>query len=328
MSLPSAPAEFTLTSPTLRTLCQGAIVVPSRAALFQVQGKGALECLQGLLTNDLAGPGLGAAVYGALLTTKGMIAADCWVLREPDGFLVQADAGARQTVLEVFRRSLPPRLAKVTDRSDAWSVAWALGVGGADRARAIGLPVPAEPERVLRAGAEDDSLRVAAGTAAAPFSVLLAGSAAAVDQAVGRLLQDGAALGGESELAAARVLAGWPTLGREIDDRTLPQEVRFDEIGGVSYTKGCYTGQETVARVHFRGHVNRLLRGVVASAGPLSEAILLHEGKDVGTLRTVVRLEDRVLGLAVVRREVEPGTEVMAGERSCRVVVLPFGEIR
>ena len=63
-------------------------------------------------------------------------------------------------------------------------------------------------------------------------------------------------------MQAARILAGWPALGAEIDERTLPQEVRYDEIGGVSYTKGCYTGQETVARLHFRGHPNRELRGL------------------------------------------------------------------
>src|SRR6266702_809001 len=66
----------------------------------------------------------------------------------------------------------------------------------------------------------------------------------------------------EAALALSRVLAGWPGLASEVDEKTIPQEVRFDEIGGVSYTKGCYTGQETVSRLHFRGHANRNLRGL------------------------------------------------------------------
>ena len=92
---------------------------------------------------------------------------------------------------------------------------------------------------------------------------LLIGSQAAVE-AAGRARSTGAgATGGTSEdREAARILAGWPRLGAEIEERTLPQEVRYDEIGGVSYTKGCYTGQETVARLHFRGHTNRELRGL------------------------------------------------------------------
>ena len=77
-----------------------------------------------------------------------------------------------------------------------------------------------------------------------------------------RLVAAGARPGDEGDHHAARILAGWPALGAEIDERTLPQEVRYDEIGGVSYTKGCYTGQETVARLHFRGHPNRELRGL------------------------------------------------------------------
>jgi folate-binding protein YgfZ len=329
MTSPVAPAEFELTGASLRSLCQSAVVVPGRAALFQIRGKGALDCLQGLLTNDLVGPGVGSAVYGALLTPKGLIVADCWVIQEADGFLVQAEGSAGEAVSQVFRKTIPPRIATVTDRSGEWAVAWGLGEV-ASHTGLIGLPLPAEPGRVMRAGPADDGIRVVSGTPAAPFSMLLAGPANAVQDTVGRLVQNGATRGGEAELAAARVLAGWPTLGREIDDRTLPQEVRFDEIGGVSYTKGCYIGQETVARVHFRGHVNRLLRGVVAPAGPLSDLALRRGrgGREVGSIRTVVRLDDRLLGLAVLRREVEPGAELLAGDRSFRVVLLPFGEIR
>src|SRR5207253_1404740 len=73
----------------------------------------------------------------------------------------------------------------------------------------------------------------------------------------GRLAAAGAVEADPAMLELARILAGWPRLGAEVDEKTIPQEVRFDEIGGVSYTKGCYTGQETVARLHFRGRAGR-----------------------------------------------------------------------
>ena len=127
----------------------------------------------------------------------------------------------------------------------------------------------------------------------------------------------GALRGEAGDLHAARILAGWPALGVEIDEKTLPQEVRYDEIGGVSYTKGCYTGQETVARIHFRGHTNRELRGLAwrEPGAPDGRRGRSPREKEVGTVRSTLTVDGRTLGLALVRREVEPGAEVMAGGR-------------
>ena len=86
----------------------GATVVPAPMAIFRVEGAGALTCLQGLLTNDLDGPGVHSLVYGALLTPKGMIVLDLWVLRDSAGFTLVAPMGAREAALELFKRSLPP----------------------------------------------------------------------------------------------------------------------------------------------------------------------------------------------------------------------------
>jgi folate-binding protein YgfZ len=122
------------------------------------------------------------------------------------------------------------------------------------------------------------------------------------------------------------VLAGWPALGHEIDEKTLPQEVRFDEIGGVSYTKGCYVGQETVARVHFRGHPNRHLEGLLFEREPTTHSAVLAEGNDVGRVTAQVWLgsKHRWLGLAVLRREVDPGSSLVASGVGATVVPLPF----
>jgi len=318
--------DFPLPPTPLKTLRAGAVMVRDAPALFQIRGPGALTCLQGLLTQDLAGPGHDTLVYGALLTPKGMVVADAWVVREESGFLLAVDSPAREVVFTLFGRTLPPRLAKVTDLSDTWRAAWMIGDSAPDRlARALGRDVPGAGA-VLRL--ERDGAVLAGGTSPAPFSVLVLGPAAGVDELARAFIAACGHEGGAAELSAARVLAGWPTLGREIDEKTLPQEVRFEENGGVSYTKGCYTGQETVARVHFRGRVNRTLRGIVLSGGaPPEERTLTLGDKAVGDIKTAIVLKDRVIGLAIVRREVENGASVHAGEREAVVTELPFGEV-
>jgi folate-binding protein YgfZ len=318
--------DFSLPPSHLKTLRAGAVMVRDAPAVLQIQGPGALTCLQGLLTQDLSAPGPDTLVYGALLTPKGMIVADAWVVREDSGFLLAIDARAREVVLALFGRTLPPRLARATDLSDSWRAAWMIGGSAPERlARALGCEVPGAGA-VLRTEANGPVL--AGGTPPAPFSVLTLGPIAGIEVLSRAFLSASGHEGGAAELSAARVLAGWPTLGREIDEKTLPQEVRFEENGGVSYTKGCYTGQETVARVHFRGHVNRSLRGVVLQGGePPEDRTLTLGGKTIGDLKSAIVLPDRVIALAMVRRDVENGAPVHAGLREAVVTELPFGEV-
>ena len=320
------PLDFSFPLSRLKLLRSGTVMVRDDPAVLRVEGPGALTCLQGLLTQDLAAPGDDSLVYGAVLTPKGMIIADAWVIREESGFILVSDSGARTAILALLSRTLPPRLARTSDLSDGWAAIWMIGGTAPERlARALGREVPGAG-KVLRTGPAGPVL--AGGTEPAPFRVLCLGPMADLDAIAAAFPAGTACSGQQSDLAAARVLAGWPTLYREIDEKTLPQEVRFEEIGGVSYTKGCYTGQETVARVHFRGHVNRTLRGVVLEgAGPPEDRVLKAGDKDAGRLATALILEDRVLGLALVRREIENGAVLRAGERQARVVPLPFGDV-
>jgi len=318
------PLDFSLPLARLKLLRSGAVMVRDDPAVLRVEGPGALTCLQGLLTQDLAAPGDGSLVYGAVLSPKGMIIADAWVLREETGFILVLDSTARAAMLSLLGRTLPPRLARTSDLSDGWSAIWMIGGAAPDRlARALGREVPGAG-KVLRTAPAGPIL--AGGTEPAPFRVVCLGPRADLDAIAASFPVGTACCGTEADLAATRVLAGWPTLYREIDEKTLPQEVRFEEIGGVSYTKGCYTGQETVARVHFRGHVNRNLRGVVLGGGePPADRVLRAADKEVGRLATALMLEDRVVGLALVRREVANGAVLQAGSREARVVALPFG---
>ena len=122
----------------------------------------------------------------------------------------------------------------------------------------------------------------------------------------------GAVPAGLAAWEIARVEAGRPEWGIDIDENTIPQEANLDELDAISYTKGCYIGQEVVARVHFRGHVNRHLRGLRAAGGgappPTGAQLIDDTGNHVGDVRSAVS-SPRLGGIAIgmVRREVEPG---------------------
>lgn len=305
-------------------LLHGVLAVPTAPSLFQVTGTGALTCLQGLLTNDLDQPGEGAVVFGALLTPKGMIVADLWVFRGPKGFLLLAEPQADEAVRQIFARALPPRLARVERQTGAVAARWLYGDLAIAALAAAHLEVPDAEGR--GAVSEAGRLTILRPPAGAPFRAILLGDPETLSEADQALERAGALQGGVAEREAARIVTGWPLLGAEIREKTLPQEVRFDEIGGVSYTKGCYTGQETVARLHFRGHPNRELRGLVWEGMPLLEDDQVRgpDGKEVGSVSSVLDLDGITLGLTVLRREIAPGATITAGNRAARVVALPF----
>jgi folate-binding protein YgfZ len=304
----------------------GATVVITEPAVFRVTGAGALTCLQGLLTNDLVKPGDGSLVYGAMLTSKGMIVVDAWVMRQGDAITMIIPGIGHAAATEIFRRQLPPRLAQVTDLTGSAHAAWLLGARAFQTLAESGVGTAESAGRVVSVGGELSPVALGLGPESAPFVAVAVGLAPAVTVLTERLLAAGARVGDDTDLHAARIIAGWPALGMEIDERTLPQEVRYDELGGVSYTKGCYLGQETVARLHFRGHTNRELRGLRwrGEATPGQPAVMLGE-REVGVVRSMLQLSDRVLGLGVLRREVSPGDEVSVAGSQAQVVHLPFG---
>ena len=315
-----------LTREELADVRLGALAVVRDAAVFSVTGPGAVACMQGLLTNDVERPGDDSLVYGAVLTPKGMIVADMWVLRTPQDLTLVAESMAQAPLAETFQRSLPPRLARVSDQSEEMQVLWLVGRGAFEALIRAGLgPLPSAAGRVTVIDTVRGRLLVALGHDTTPFAAFLVGREGAIALALDVLSGVHVSTFEPRLLESARILAGWPRLGQEIGDRTLPQEVRFDDIGGVSYTKGCYTGQETVARVHFRGHVNRELRGIrwdhPSEPGDLE---VLKDGKPVGQITSTLLLDDRGLALGLLRRETAVGDTVEVGGRLATVVALPF----
>ncbi len=290
--------DVTLTEAECHTLHTQRLLTLRDDAVFRLEGPGVTDCLQGLLTNDVLAGGEHGLVWGAVLTPKGMIISDAWVRREgATAATVIVPSVARAQIQSLFRHVLPPRLAKSVDQTGVVTVGWFLGR-------------PPEGDETARPHGP------------APFSAMLLSHAP--HEAAHRYEGMGWQVVPSSIADASKLLLGWPTLGREIDERTMVQEVRFDELEGVRYDKGCYTGQETVARLHFRGHPNRALRAIswTEGEGPNTKAVTVEQ-KPVGGLTTVAKLGSQMLALAVLRREIGVGDRVIAGEVEATVTALP-----
>ncbi len=134
----------------------------------------------------------------------------------------------------------------------------------------------------------------------------------------------GAASGDAFEVA--RIEAGIPRYGREFDGDSMPAEAGLVERA-ISFTKGCYPGQEPVARLHYRGRANRGLRGLrFAAPAPAPGTRVTVAGADVGRVTSVADSERfGPIGLAILRREVTDGADGDAGGTALQVVTLPFG---
>jgi folate-binding protein YgfZ len=137
----------------------------------------------------------------------------------------------------------------------------------------------------------------------------------------------GAVPADEAVAEVARVESGRPRYGIDLDDSTIPQEAGLNDRA-VSFTKGCYVGQETVARLHWRGKPNRHLRGLRLSAPAPSGSSLRLGEREVGHVGSVA--DSPAFGpiaLAIVRREAGPGDTLTVGDDgvTARIVELPFG---
>lgn len=315
-----------------------AIVIDrSHRSRMRFTGDRAGETLTGLVTNDIAGLEVGHGNYAAALTPKGKIVADLRIFRDDEGFLVDTSPRAADGWAGIVKKYVNPRVTPYRDESATVRdvgffgpnarhiVAEITGASGA----ALGLLPPYGHATVVMDGARVLVARVP-DIGVEGFELFMTADSF---EMVWRLAVDsGAEPAGLAAWEVARVEAGRPEWGLDIDDSTIPQEANLDELHAISYTKGCYTGQEVVARVHFRGHVNRHLRGLRAAGAdpPVTGGQLVDEsGKLVGDVRSGVsspRLGGIALGM--IRREVEPGAALSvrseAGESRADVSALPF----
>lgn len=300
-------------------------------------GDGAKAALGGLLTNDVTALKPGDGQRAAALTAKGRVIALCRVFDRGTDLLVDCDAAAADGLVAMIRKYVNPRLAKYAVVTEATGC---LGVHGGDAAREIARAIGADEGTRAAIDALGAQANVVIGTGEEALTVVrsddlsidgfdLIGPRDRIGMLRDALVARGALTADADRARTLRVERGLPEWGAEMDAETIPQEAMLDEFGAISFTKGCYTGQEVVARIHFRGHVNRHLRWLT-SAEPLRAGmrVLDANGADVGDVRTSVVSPARgPLAIAMVRREVEPGATVTArddaGELRARVEHLP-----
>ncbi|HEY5053290.1 MAG TPA: glycine cleavage T C-terminal barrel domain-containing protein [Solirubrobacterales bacterium] len=302
----------------LREEC-GLLARSSRGELL-VSGPDAAEYLQGQLTNDVEALEPGDGQYATLLDRKGHIQADMRVLR-PAAEEILLDTEAEG--LEAARRHLQMykigRDVEVADITAVRSILSLIGPRSAEIAGTPPLPEHAN-EPVSVAGVKC----MAAGTASGIDLIVDASGADGLREA---LKAAGAVEVSPEAVEIVRIEAGVPRFGAEMGAATMPAEAGIVETT-VSFTKGCYIGQETVARLHYKGKPNRNLRGLRLSS-PADAGMPLWLGeKDVGSLGSAcVSPHLGPIGLAIVRREAEPGNTLAVGEDgvTAEVVDLPFG---
>ncbi len=313
----------------------------SERGKLALTGTGAIEFLNGQVTNDLAALRAGEGRYAAFLTHKGHMLGDMRVLAvgeqpggEPQELLLDTERVALQALFDMIRRfkvgydvELHKRtlelalLSLIGPRADELAGTTGLAAGAGAASSGAGDLAQAEHSnrRVSLDGVHVLAVRTDVG-------VDLFAQAADAERLERALRERGAEPVSEAAAECLRIERGVPRYGVDMDDGVIPQEAGLNERA-VSFTKGCYVGQETVARLFYRGRPNRHLRGLRLAA-PAEPGAELSVGD-----RVVGRISSSALSpalgpiaLALVRREAQPGATVAVGGEgnSAEVVELPF----
>jgi folate-binding protein YgfZ len=303
-----------------RALREEAGFLGRRRGMVLVNGRQAAEFLQGQLTNDLEALGADEGCYAALLDRKGHMQADMRALRlSTEKIWLDTEPEAVEPVLRHLRMYSVGREVEIEEASSAWAVTSLIGPAAVEAAGTGPLDGEHAQRHFERQGVE----MLAVGT---DLGLDLITRAEQASELRNLLAKSGAAEVSEAAAEILRVESGRPRFGREMTSATIPQEAGI-EGRAVSFTKGCYIGQETVARLHYKGKPNRHLRGLRLEAPVSDDEEIALEARDVGRIGTaVISPAHGPIALAVIRREAEPGAAVVVGENGVRgrVVEPPF----
>ncbi|MDQ3741988.1 MAG: folate-binding protein [Actinomycetota bacterium] len=293
------------------------LVDRSERGKLALTGAAAKEFLNGQVTNDVEALQPGGGCYAAFLTHKGKMLGDVRVLDAAEELLLDTERVSLQALFDMVRRfsvGYDVELHKRTLQRALFSLV------GPRTSDVVGpLPSPEHAHVETEIGPPARVIATADGA-----DVLC--DAEDADRVRAALVEAGAVPVSEDAAEIVRVERGRPRYGADMDDATIPEEAGINDRA-VSFTKGCYVGQETVARLHWKGKPNRHLRGLRATE-PLERGAELRLGeKTVGRVGTaVVSPAHGPIALAIVRREASPGDTVGVGDRgaTAEVVELPF----
>lgn len=300
---------------------EGAALVPLLATTpLRLTGTDRLNFLHGQVSNEVKRLEVGGASAALMLNVRGHALAGMRIYRRADDLFVAVEGGAGERVVESFRDHIIFDQVEIADLSDT---ILSLTLQGERAERVLGSlwEVPAAG-RFVQVPFQGAKLLISPVRRSLEGGFDLHVLTKDVPTLLDALQSAGATFAGERALLAARVAAGIPAAETEGGDGVLPQEAGLDPW--VSYRKGCYLGQEIMARIEARGAVRRELRGVRLEALPGDARDLRADEKTVGRLGAVVdHPAHGPIGLAVVRKGAPERLEV--GGTTATLRELPFG---
>jgi folate-binding protein YgfZ len=315
------------------TLLEGCgLLDRSERGKLALSGAGALEFLNGQVTNELMTLRSGAGCYAAFLTPKGKMLGDLRILAvgaddaqaPPGELLLDTERVALQALFDMIRRYKVGYRVELHKRTLERGLLSLIGPAAAAVAGTQEPGIDLEESEHANTALEIDGIACLAVRTYLGLDLIC--DACDTDALAESLRARGATPVGEPAAECLRVEHGRPRYGIDLDDTVIPQEAGLNDRA-VSFTKGCYVGQETVARLFYKGKPNRHLRGLRLSAPAVPGEQLLLGERVVGSVGSAA-LSPRLgpIALALVRREAEPGALVSVGEAatSGEVVELPF----
>jgi folate-binding protein YgfZ len=301
-----------------------------------VTGADRASYLQGLLTNDIAGLQPGTGCYAAYLTAQGRMIADAYVYELGDLMLLSVARAVKDTVLAKFDQFIFSEDVQLGDVTDTFAQIAVIGPRAAARLAGIVSTGVGSLEALAEHGCTRTT--TAGGAAGIVTRISDAGvdgydlyvERATADEVIASLKTAGARGLGSGEAESLRIEAGIPLFGRDMDEETIPLEAGI-ESRAISFTKGCYVGQEVVIRVLHRGHgrVARRLVGlrIAGDRLPAERASIRSGDREIGHVTSAAfsSLQKAPIALGYVHRDfVEPGTAVTIDGTAAEVVRLPI----
>jgi len=321
-----------------------ALVDLSARQWLRITGEDRHSFLHGMCTNDIKGLPEGHTTYAALLTAKGAMVCDVRVWRRKEDLLLEVEPGLGPKVKDFLAKYLISEDAELEDVTEAWGLFGLYGPSaGAVLKAALGVEAPGENHFISASVSDPRGEGGVAPPLARVREVLVSGVAlplGGIELAApveglatldARLMEAGGPLGlermGFDTLEVLRVEAGVPRYGQDMEDKTIPLEANLERA--LHYNKGCYIGQEVIARATFRGHMNRKLMGLLLGDGTPPLLSELRSGdKKVGWITSVVHSPAvrQNVALAYVHRDyLAPGTRLeVASGGTAEVQPLPF----
>jgi folate-binding protein YgfZ len=303
------------------TKTAGVLDLCSRSRLCLL-GEDRIKFLHGQVTNDIDSLAENTGCYAVLVNAKGKMESDLFAYRLADEILIDFEPGLAEAVRARLEKFIITEEVEVADAAPHFGLLSVQGPTAADIMAALKLPAP-EAELALEKTEAEIYIINQPRLGSSGFDLFV--PVELLEQMKAQLLEH-APLCGEAAFEKARVLATIPRFGVDLTGDNLPPEGGI-ESRAISYAKGCYIGQEVIARIRTYGQVNKTLRGLKLDGTTAVGDAVFHGEKKVGTLTSVVTEPNAAL--ALIRREAnEPGTalrvETKNGGVHAEVATLPF----